>query len=123
MSTGIHSAADFPALVSAASTTSNTNVGQPRGIWREQQQQQQTAAVASSTTQNTTSKKTSQPVTNGIASATMKEDFPALKGASHTKIPPPVSMFSAWSTAKKSAKNANGRRSDQYVSCIRFFYF
>jgi hypothetical protein len=122
LSTGIHSAADFPALVSAASNTSNTNVGQPRGIWREQQQQQ-TAAVASSTTQNTTSKKTSQPVTNGIASATMKEDFPALKGASHTKIPPPVSMFSAWSTAKKSAKNASGRRNDQYVSCILFFYF
>ena len=35
-------------------------IGQPRGIWREQQQQQ--VISSSSTTQNTTSKKASQPV-------------------------------------------------------------
>jgi len=29
------------------------------------------------------------------------EDFPALGGATNRKIPPPVSMFSTWSTAKK----------------------
>ncbi len=111
---GIHSSNDFPALTGAASTVSNTNTSHPRGIWREQQQQQQATASASSTTQNTIPKKAPQsvkPVTNGTASMNMKEDFPALKGATHTKIPAPVSMFSAWSTAKKSAKNANGKKS------------
>ena len=47
----------------------------------------------------------------------MNEDFPALKGASNGKIPAPVSMFSAWSTAKKSSKNANGKKND------KFFFF
>ncbi len=101
---GIHSSDDFPALTSAANNVSNTNVGQPKGIWREQQQ-----AVAAAS--NATSKKTPQTVksaTNEIASMTVNEDFPALKAAGNAKIPPPVSMFSAWSTAKKTAKNANG---------------
>jgi hypothetical protein len=103
---GIHSSDDFPALTSATNVPI-TNAGQPKGIWREQQQQQ---AVAASNTQSTTSKKASQAtksVTSEIASVNVNEDFPALKSASNTKIPPPVSMFSAWSTAKKTAKNAN----------------
>jgi len=112
---GIHSSDDFPALTSAANNASNTNTSHPRGIWREQQQQ--LTASSSSTAQNITSKKASQPVTNGIASMNIKEDFPALKGASNTKIPAPVSMFSAWSTAKKSAKNASGKKSEP------FFFF
>ncbi len=107
---GINSSDDFPALTGATNNVSNTNIGQPRGIWREQQQQQ--TASSSSTTQNTTPKKAAQVVTNGIASMNIKEDFPALKGASNTKIPAPVSMFSAWSTAKKSAKNANGEKNN-----------
>jgi len=104
---GIHSSDDFPALTSAASNVSNTNVGQPKGIWREQQQ----AGAAASNTHSTTSKKTPQTVksaANEIASMTVNENFPALKAAGNAKIPPPVSMFSAWSTAKKTAKNANG---------------
>lgn len=95
---GINSADEFPAL-------SNTNVAQPKGIWREQQQ----ATVSNSP--NTTPKKGSQatqPPTNGIASMEIKEDFPALKGASNAKIPAPASMFSTWSTARKTAKNATG---------------
>jgi hypothetical protein len=108
---GIHSSDDFPALTSATNVPI-TNAGQPKGIWREQQQQQ---AVAASNTQSTTSKKASQAtksVTSEIASASVNEDFPALKSASNTKIPPPVSMFSAWSTAKKTAKNASGQSND-----------
>ncbi len=104
---GIHSSSEFPALTGAASNVSNTNIGQTRGIWREQQ-----AASISSTTQNTIPKKVPQPVkpvTNGVASMTMKEDFPALKRAHNTTIPAPVSTFSAWSTAKKSAKSASGK--------------
>ncbi len=123
---GIHSSDDFPALSGAANNVSNTNVGQPRGIWREQQQQQQPTASSSSTTQNTTSKKASQsvkPVTNGINSMNIKEDFPALKGASNTKIPAPLSMFSAWSTAKKSAKSASGKNNDQLFFFHRNIFF
>lgn len=104
---GINSVEQFPALSSAASSASSTNVGQPKGIWREQQQQQ---AVASNSP-STTPKKGSQPaqsLTNGVASMNVKEDFPALKGAINAKIPPPVSMFSAWSTARKTAKSASG---------------
>ncbi|CAF0740473.1 unnamed protein product [Rotaria sordida] len=101
----INSSGDFPALASAASNTSNTNISQPHGIWREQQQQQ--ILSSSSTNLSVTSKKTPQPLTNGTSSINLKEDFPALKGARNAKIPAPVSMFSAWSTAKKSAKNAN----------------
>jgi hypothetical protein len=106
---GIHSSDEFPALASAANNVSNA--GQPRGIWREQQQQQ--VISSSSTTQNTTSKKASQPakpVVNGATSVNTNEDFPALRGATHGKIPAPVSMFSTWSTAKKSSKNANGKK-------------
>ena len=40
---------------------------------------------------------------------TTKEDFPALQGAVNTRIPPPVSMISAWTKAKKSTKTANGK--------------
>ncbi|CAF0775306.1 unnamed protein product [Rotaria sp. Silwood1] len=102
----IHSSDDFPTLASAANNVSNMNVSQTKGIWREQQQ----IMSSSSTNLNVTSKKAPQPVkplTNGTPSVNLKEDFPALKGASNAKIPAPVSMFSAWSTAKKSAKNAN----------------
>ena len=108
---GIHSSADFPALATAA----NTNTTQPRGIWREQQQQQGTS---SSTAPNTTSKKVSQPVkpvTNGATSMNIREDFPALRGANNAKIPAHVSMFSAWSTAKKSSKNANGTTNSELL--------
>lgn len=111
---GIHSSDDFPALTSATNVPI-TNAGQPKGIWREQQQQQAVAAAAASNTQSTTSKKASQAtksVTSEIASVNVNEDFPALKSASNTKIPPPVSMFSAWSTAKKTAKNASGQSND-----------
>ncbi|CAF2332409.1 unnamed protein product [Rotaria sp. Silwood2] len=106
----IDSSENFPALASSASNVSNTNVSQRQGIWREQQQQQQTISSSSSTNLNVTSKKAPQPVkplANGTLSVNLKEDFPALKGASNARIPAPVSMFSAWSTAKKSAKNAN----------------
>jgi hypothetical protein len=112
-SRGIHSTTDFPALAGAANNVSNTNVSQARGIWREQQQQQQIVSSSSSTTQNATPKKASQPVkpvVNGVASMNIREDFPALRGASSAKIPAPVSMFSTWSTAKKSSKNVNGKR-------------
>ena len=105
---GINSAAEFPALVSAASSVVNANANQPKGIWRDQQQQQQQVA---SNTSSTTPKKGSQPVqsvSNGAAPVGMKEDFPALKGAINSRIPAPVSMLSAWSTARKSAKNATG---------------
>jgi hypothetical protein len=110
---GIHSSADFPALANVASNASNTNASQPRGIWRDQQP----TASSTITTQNTTAKKVAQPVkavTNGIGSMNMKEDFPALKGAINAKIPAPVSMFSNWSTAKKSAKQSSGKTKDQF---------
>jgi hypothetical protein len=64
-----------------------------------------------------------KPVTNGINSMNIKEDFPALKGASNSKIPAPLSMFSAWSTAKKSAKNASGKNNDQLFFFHRNIHF
>ena len=101
---GLHSSSDFPALTGAASNTANTNTGQPKGIWREQQ-----AGATAPASPNTAPKKSSQTAksgTNGTASMDIKEDFPALKGATNAKIP--ASMFSAWSTAKKTAKTASG---------------
>lgn len=98
---GIHSADDFPALTAAG----NAAVGQTRGIWREQP-----AIVSTSANQNTTSKKSAQStntITNGMSSMNVTEDFPALVGAVNRKIPAPVSMFSTWSTAKKSAKQTS----------------
>jgi len=107
---GIHSSSEFPALAGAANNVSNTNVSQPRGIWREQQQ----VPSSSSTTQNTSSNKAFQPVINGVSSMNTKEDFPALRGANNAKIPAPVSMFSTWSTAKKIIKkNANANAKGQ----------
>ncbi|CAF1088720.1 unnamed protein product [Adineta steineri] len=108
-SRGIHSTTEFPALTGAAANIPNTNTRQPGGIWREQQQQQQTAPSAS-INQNKTSKKvpsSAKPVTNGVLKISTAEDFPTLRGASNTKIPAPVSMFSAWATAKKTAKTTN----------------
>jgi len=99
---GIHSADDFPALTAAG----NATVGQTRGIWREQS----AATASTSANQNTTSKKSAQStntVTNGMSSMNITEDFPALGGATNRKIPPPVSMFSTWSTAKKTAKQTS----------------
>ena len=95
---GINSETDFPALTNAANYASNTNAGQLRGTWREQQPVTATAPAPSS--QSTTPKK--------AASTNASEDFPALRAASNAKIPPPVSMFSAWSTVKKTAKSASG---------------
>lgn len=104
---GIHSSDDFPALTAA----SNTIAGHTRGIWREQQQSPTPGSAP--VNQNATSKKATlptKPVTNGMASMNVKEDFPALGGATNSKIPAPVSMFSTWSSAKKSAKNASSNR-------------
>ncbi|CAM2700391.1 unnamed protein product [Rotaria socialis] len=108
----INSSDDFPALAKTTSNASNTNVSQPRGIWREQQAAAAaaTSSLSSSTTMNLAAKKGSQPgkaTNDGVVSANVKEDFPALQGAINSKIPAPLSMFSAWSTAKKSAKNSN----------------
>jgi hypothetical protein len=98
----VHSSEDFPALASGRNA-SNTNVSQPRGIWREQ-------PTSSTNVSNVVAKKPASSVTattNGIRS---KEDFPALKGTTNARIPAPVSMFSAWSTAQ-AAKNASGEKS------------
>lgn len=113
---GFNSADEYPALGSAASSVINTNAKQPKGIWREQQQN------VASNTPSTTPKKSSQPVqptTNGVRSMDMKEDFPALKGASNARIPAPVSMLSAWSTARKTAKNATGLSNDHDIRSFK----
>lgn len=111
---GINSYTDFPTLPNAAGNLSNTS--QPRGIWREQQSTMSTASASSSSSssvaQNTATKKAPQSnkqIANGEASLAIKEDFPALQGAVNTRIPPPVSMISAWTKAKKSTKTANGK--------------
>lgn len=108
----IHSSDDFPALSNAATNALNTNTSQTRGKWREQQQQQQQQqqiTALSSTSLNTIPKKVPPPTANGIAPVNMNEDFPALKGSRHANTPTPVSMFSTWSTAKKSAKHTSGK--------------
>ncbi|CAF1634513.1 unnamed protein product [Adineta ricciae] len=111
---GINSYTDFPTLPNAAGNLSNTS--QPRGIWREQQSTISTTTSSSSSSssaaQNTASKKVTQSnkqTANGETSLTAKEDFPALQGAVNTRIPPPVSMISAWTKAKKSTKTANAK--------------
>ena len=104
----IHSSEEFPALVSATGIVPNANVNQARGIWREQQQ-----TTSSTVSQNVTSKKAStlvKSIANGIASVNIKEDFPVLEGTSNTQIRAPISMFSAWSKVRKSARIANGKQ-------------
>jgi len=87
---GNYSNADFPSL---PTTTSNSS--QPRGFWGENPPQ-----VPMTTT-------TRKPTVADSSSTKVHEDFPALQPAANSRILPSVSLVSAWSNAKKSAKNAN----------------
>ena len=101
---GNHLNEDFPALTNVASTS-----GQPRGFWRE------------NPTQSTTSKTTPavKTVPDSSSSFKVREDFPALQPAANARIPPPVSLVSAWSNAKKSAKSGNGASKKNYQPQMR----
>lgn len=116
----VNSLHEFPALPSAANNGSNTNVNQARGIWREQQ----VTPSSSSTSTNVTAKKAAQPTktsNNETASINTVEDFPALQGASNTRIRAPASMFSAWSTAKKAAKHVSGNCNNIVTTLLYIF--
>jgi hypothetical protein len=119
---GIYSSTDFPALVNETSNTSNKTAGQARSIWRESQPTTSTVLPSTAHAHAHATSKKSETTSNVLSSMNVKEDFPALQSASHSRIVSSASMISTWSNAKKSSKNITGRvrRISHAICCCSF---